>query len=112
MPSRAPGRDRALASARRISLLMGHYTAIIGVVLWALAGLAYPIAIHSTSGDMPVRDYFHFFGSLVVCGMVAAAYPFFSITWYSLSTIYPMLSRGHIYAVHLVALGREQAGGD
>ncbi|MBC8868505.1 MAG: serine/threonine protein kinase [Planctomycetes bacterium] len=87
-----------LRRARRHSLLLGHYTAVIGIALWVLAGAAYPIAIHAAAGEMPPSAYLHFFGSLTLCGLVAAAYPFFLITWFSLRIIYPFLSRGNAYA--------------
>jgi serine/threonine protein kinase len=83
--------------ARRHSLLLGHYASMIGIALWFVAGLAYPFAIHMASGEMPGSAYLHFFGSLALCGLVAAAYPFFLITWFSLGVVYPALSRGNAY---------------
>lgn len=95
--NRAPEPEE-LRRSRRFCLLLGHYTAGIAIALWCLAGLAYPVAIHATSGDMPGTAYVHFFGSLTLCGLVAAAYPFFLITWFSLVVVYPLLSRGNVYA--------------
>lgn len=90
--------SETLRAARRHGLLLGHYTAAIGISLWLVAGVAYPIAIHLAAGDMPASGYLHFFGSLTLCGLVAAAYPFFLITRFSLHVIYPLLSRGNAYA--------------
>jgi serine/threonine protein kinase len=87
-----------LRTARRHGLLLGHYTAMIGIALWILAGLTYPIAIHVAAGEMPASAYVHFWGSLTLCGFVAAAYPFFLITCFSLRIVYPLLSKGNAYA--------------
>jgi hypothetical protein len=86
-----------LRDARQGSLLLGHRTALIDIGLWVLAGVMYPIALHVASGDLPVSAYAHFFGSLTLCGLVAAAYPFFLITWFSSRVLYPSLCRGRAY---------------
>jgi hypothetical protein len=93
----APGPDQ-LRSARRQSLLLGHYTALIGITLWVIAGVMFPVSIHIAAGDMPTSAYVHFFGSLALCGLVAAAYPFFMIVWFSMRILYPLLSQGNAYA--------------
>jgi serine/threonine protein kinase len=84
--------------ARRHSLFIGHYAALTGIALWCLAGITYPIAIHLASGTMPPVAYVHFFVSLMLCGLVAAAYPFFINTWFTLNMIYPRLAGGSVYA--------------
>jgi hypothetical protein len=94
----ASDEPESLARARPESLLLGHRVALIDIGLWTLAGAMYPIAIHVAAGEMPAAAYLHFFGSLALCGLVAAAYPFFLITWFSLRILYPALSRGHAYA--------------
>ena len=92
-----PPEPEEMRASRRQCLLLGHHVAGISIALWCLAGLAYPVAIHAASGEMPAVAYAHFFGSLVLCGLVAAAYPFFLITWFSLVTVYPAISRGNVY---------------
>jgi hypothetical protein len=93
-----PAEPDDLRRARHHSLLLGHYASMIGIALWLVAGLAYPFAIHMAAGEMPSSAYLHFFGSLAMCGLVAAAYPFFLNTWFSLGILYPSLSRGNAYA--------------
>ncbi len=40
---------------------------------------------------MSAMSSLHFFGSLTLCGLIAAAYPFFLITFFSLRTLLPTL---------------------
>jgi serine/threonine protein kinase len=86
------------AHARRHSLFVGHYAALTGIALWSLAGITYPIAIHLASGTMLPIAYVHFFVSLMLCGLVAAAYPFFVNTWFIVTMIYPRLAGGSVYS--------------
>lgn len=72
-------------------LKLGNYAAWIGIALWTVAGVVYPICIHMLAGDFPAHAYVHFFASLVLCGLVAAAYPFFLVTLFSLRVLYPAL---------------------
>lgn len=78
---------------RRRSLLLGHCAAGIGVVEWAIAGLAYPFSMHLAVGAVPLEVYLHFAGSLLLCGLIAAAYPFFGVTFFSVHVLYPALLR-------------------
>lgn len=93
-----PVDSHAQSLARRHSLFVGHYAALTGIALWCLAGITYPIAIHLASGYMPPIAYVHFFVSLMLCGLVAAAYPFFINTWFTMNVIYPRLAGGSVYA--------------
>lgn len=83
--------ETAMKRARNRCLNLGHYTGMIGVAEWCLAGIAYPVSIHLAAGSMPGIDYAHFFGSLVLCGLIAAAYPFFGVTYFCFRVIYPCL---------------------
>ena len=69
-PTELPGEDR---------LGIGRFIALLGIVEWLIAGLAYPLSLHLILGGLDAAKYAHFFGSLLVCGMIAAAYPFFSV---------------------------------
>jgi hypothetical protein len=80
---------------RHRCLRLGHFAAVIGVVEWTIAGFAYPVSIHATAGTMTPADYLHFIASLVLCGLIAAAYPFFGTTYYALRTLYPSLLEGN-----------------
>ncbi|MCA8997893.1 MAG: serine/threonine protein kinase [Planctomycetaceae bacterium] len=76
---------------RQRSLRLGRYAALIGVIEWIIAGIAYPVIMEVITGDLPWQASLHFWGSLVLCGLIAAAYPFFAITCLSLRTQYPFL---------------------
>ncbi len=93
-----PVDSQQLAKARQHSLFIGHYAALTGIALWCLAGVTYPIAIHLAAGHMPLMAYVHFFVSLLLCGLVAAAYPFFVNTWFTLTVVYPRLAGGSVYS--------------
>ncbi|QDT97108.1 serine/threonine-protein kinase [Gimesia aquarii] len=72
-------------------LRLGHYAALICTTEWIIAGIAYPISMHYAIGALPASAYAHFLGSLLLCGLIAASYPFFGITYLSLHAIYPRL---------------------
>jgi serine/threonine protein kinase len=88
-----------LLRARTACLRLGHWAALIGVSLWTIAGVAYPVSLHVAAGAMPLRDYPHFFFSLLLCGLLAAAYPFFLVTLIQVTTIYPALLQLKLPAV-------------
>ena len=67
--------------------------ASIGVSLWGVAGILYPIGMHLGLGEVPMSVYMHFFTSLLICGLIAAAYPFLWITFVSLHNYYPAFVR-------------------
>lgn len=72
-------------------LRLGHYAALICTTEWIIAGIAYPVSMHYAIGSLPASAYMHFLGSLLLCGLIAASYPFFGVTYFSLHTIYPQL---------------------
>lgn len=82
-----------LTRMRAEALGLGHFVGMLGVILWVIAGLAYPLSIDLAGGSLPRMAYLHFFASLVLCGLIAAAYPFFLTTAFSLRVIYPQLLR-------------------
>ena len=53
-------------------------------------GLRYPISLRLIHADMPAAAMLRFFFSLLLCGLVAAAYPFFVVTFFSLRSLYPV----------------------
>jgi hypothetical protein len=101
-PFRAVGRDApegpscnadALRSLRRQCLRLGHLAAGISLVLWLVAAPAYPIALQMEVGEIPTSAYVHFVASLTLCGLIAAAYPFFGVACLSVCSFYPALAR-------------------
>ncbi len=75
-------------------LKLGHYGALINIALWCLAGIAYPMALHFSTGTLSAPDYTHFFGSLLLCGMITSVYPFFLITAFCIKAAYPRFLPG------------------
>ncbi|MFR9752564.1 serine/threonine-protein kinase [Nocardia sp. 004] len=82
-----------LRRARRDALLLGDRAVAVAFSLWVLAGIIFPIALELATGAMPARAVVHFLVSLVVCGAVAVAYPFFLLTFYMVRCIYPLFLR-------------------
>lgn len=63
----------------------------IGGALWGVAALIYPLALSSRFPSFTETDAIHFFFSLVICGGVAAAYPFFGLIVLVTTAYYPRL---------------------
>lgn len=80
-----------LASRRRLCLNLGNYASIVCVTLWMIAGPAYPISLRIIYGPVPTSIYLSFVTSLALCGLIAASYPFFGISFLSVRCTYPML---------------------
>ncbi|WP_433682118.1 serine/threonine-protein kinase [Nocardia sp. CA-119907] len=94
-----------LNHARADALLLGERAVAIPFALWILAGLAFPIALQMATGEITARLVVHFLVSLVVCGAIAASYPFFLATFYMVRCIYPIFLRhGEISAEDAVWL--------
>ncbi|MDO3650984.1 serine/threonine-protein kinase [Nocardia mangyaensis] len=82
-----------LRRARHDTLRFGDRAVVVAFSLWALAGLTFPIALQLASGDVPGRAVIHFLASLLVCGAVAVAYPFFLVSFYLVRCVYPVFLR-------------------
>jgi serine/threonine protein kinase len=100
----------ALRLLRRSCLRLGHLAAGISLALWLVAAPAYPIALQMEVGSVPTSAYVHFVASLTLCGLIAAAYPFFGVACLSVCSFYPALVRvesmSHEDLDPLVRLGR------
>ncbi|MGW5074572.1 serine/threonine-protein kinase [Rhodococcus sp. NPDC004095] len=82
---------QTLARARTDTLLLGDRVVVVVFGLWAIAGLVYPVTLQILTGGIPAGAYVHFLGSLIVCGAIAVAYPFFFVTFYAVRYLYPVL---------------------
>ncbi len=80
-----------LAEQRRRCLNLGNVAAAVGLTLWLIAAPAYPISLHLMLGSVPVEIYIHFMASLAICGLIAAAFPFFGVTLVAVRCFYPSL---------------------
>ncbi|MFJ2835488.1 MULTISPECIES: serine/threonine-protein kinase [Nocardia] len=99
-----------LRRTRHDTLRLGDRAVVVAFSLWALSGITFPIALRLASGDVPAHAVIHFLASLLVCGAIAVAYPFFLVTFYLVRCIYPIFLRhGEIStddAIWLRALSR------
>lgn len=89
----------ALAQQRRRCLQLGNVASLVGLTLWLVAAPAYPILLHLMRGNVPPAIYGHFLVSLALCGLIAAAYPFFAVSLMSLRCFYPALVRWELMSV-------------
>jgi hypothetical protein len=82
-----------LRPARQRCLRLGAIVALICVACWSVAGLLWPIILRLAAGPPPqgFAAYLHFLISLVFCGLIAAAYPYFLVTYLSVTVFYPLL---------------------
>lgn len=85
--------DDELRWLRARSVRIGHYSAMVSLTLWSLAGIAYPVAVSQTIVSVRPEMFVHFLGSLVICGLIAAAYPFFCVSALAVRQFYPKLIR-------------------
>lgn len=92
-PLQNQDQDQDQDKIRRRCLLQGHYLALVGIVGWLIAGFVYPMAMHLAEVEVKPGHYIHFMGSMAICGLIAAIYPFFFITHSSLRYYYPFLIR-------------------
>lgn len=104
------GRDypeAVLTSARIDALRLGNRVAAIAFVFWFAGGVIFPVMLNLVAGGVPRGTYTHFLLSLVVCGAVALAYPYFAITWYVVRFLYPLfLAHGRSAAADVEHLRR------
>jgi len=80
-------------------LFLGLFISLLTLVLWTLAGIIFPIAINrGLELNGAVAFYSHFVVSLVLCGIVAMAYPYFLLTTLAVRTFFPALVRSGVVA--------------
>ena len=87
-----PGPDE-LAQLRHRALRLGPITATVCVAAWIIAGMIWPVALRLLAGPptQGPQAYVHILLSLVFCGLVAAAYPYFLVTFLTVRVFYPAL---------------------
>jgi serine/threonine protein kinase len=77
----------------RRALRLGQHAALIGIIEWTIAGLMFPVVVHVVSGHADVQLYLQFVASLTLCGLIAASYPFFFVTYFCVHVFYPAILR-------------------
>ncbi len=75
------------------SLQLGSLASIIGVALWLSSGVIFPLSLQWMVPNVAF-DYTHFIGSMTICGLIAAAYPYFGLTFLVSRVFYPALLKG------------------
>jgi serine/threonine protein kinase len=82
-----------LTGLRRRALRLGTVTAGVCVGCWVVAGVIWPVVLRLAAGPPPAGPaaYIHFLLSLTVCGLIAAAYPYFLVTFLAVRVLYPAL---------------------
>ncbi len=82
-----------LALRRRQCLRLGSWAAGVCVGGWVIAGAIWPTLLRLTAGPPPqgAGVYVHFALSLVICGLIAAAYPYFIVTFLAVRALYPAM---------------------
>ncbi|QEF96860.1 Serine/threonine-protein kinase PrkC [Stieleria maiorica] len=78
------------------ALELAHRAAVIGGLLWCLAAILYPAVLSYVHPEFSRREVGHFFLSHVICGGVAAIYPFFGLSIYAISVLYPRMVRSKL----------------
>ncbi|MEE2031379.1 serine/threonine-protein kinase [Rhodococcus chondri] len=78
-----------LARARHDALLLADRVIVVVMALWVISGIAFPVIIQQITGDLDGRAITHFVASIVVCGAIAVAYPFFFVAFYMVRSLYP-----------------------
>ncbi len=81
------------ARPRRRCIILGDYAALVIMVLWLIAGAAYPITLCAFLGFQSLTFFVHFMISLALCGLIAAVYPFFAVTFLAVRVFLPALIR-------------------
>ncbi len=70
---------------------LGHRAAMVGGMLWVLAGFLFPLAIQQLEPKFAMIDCIEMFMSMVICGGIAWIYPFFGISLLASEIYYPTL---------------------
>jgi hypothetical protein len=82
------------ARLRRLSLGLGGRAVAICLGCWVVSGVVCPVALHVRAGPPESwRAYGQFVVSLLLCGLVVAAYPYFVVTFLSARVLVPAFLR-------------------
>ena len=75
------GAADAPADPRRRCLFLGDAAAMVTLAEWVTAGVAFPVLLCAVLGPQPASFFLRFFVSLGLCGLMAAVYSFFGVTF-------------------------------
>jgi serine/threonine protein kinase len=80
-----------LRKARQRAITLGHGVAVVGMALWLIAGVAFPIGIRVLAGRCPLDVALKFIVSMFACGIISCCLPFLATTWLSVRVFFPSL---------------------
>jgi hypothetical protein len=86
-----PISDQRAQMVRRRNCRLGTIAALAGVICWCCAGFLWPFALDSLVGWLPLAAHLHFLVSLTLCGLIAAVYPYFLVTYLAMHDLMPLL---------------------
>lgn len=74
-------------------LYLSQHVALLGALLWSLTGIFYSTVLWWKFEIFHFTDAIQFFMSLLICGGIAATYPFFGMALLATNVYYPRLIR-------------------
>ncbi|MCU0880442.1 MAG: serine/threonine protein kinase [Pirellulaceae bacterium] len=100
--------DDERRAARRTSMLAGHFVAGVGLVLWLLAGFAFPVVLDAYHPrEFPASGWIHFPVSMFISGLISFCFPFLATTWLSIRVFFPtLLGNANLYSREQKQLSR------
>ncbi|MAR08711.1 MAG: serine/threonine protein kinase [Blastopirellula sp.] len=88
------GKPTSVAKAKRRAFGYGDMASGLGITLWLVAGLAFPIVLQVIEGGVSLQVFGHFCVSMLLCGLIGSAYPFLGTTFLMTRVFLPTLMRG------------------
>jgi hypothetical protein len=85
-----------LVRLRRRALWVGDYAGWLGMALWLISGIVFPLWLHLKFGSndfVGPKQYASFLASQIVCGWIASTLTFFLLTFMFVRAFYPVLVR-------------------
>jgi serine/threonine protein kinase len=80
-----------VAAVRQRSLYYGHIAAVLGTLMWLSSGIVFPGVMRLQIPDINYWHFLTFFASMAICGLIAAAYPYFLMTFLVTQVYFPAL---------------------
>lgn len=87
--------EESAAGIRQRMFRLSRFVTVLGISEWLIAGMIYPLGLRLQIGQLDPHWYLHFFWSLLICGLIAAAYPFFFTSTLTLRAFLPQLLQHH-----------------
>ena len=82
-----------LARCRRRALRVGDFAAWLGLALWLISGLVFPLWQYFQFGDDNRVGFLNFIASQIACGWISSTLTFFLLTFMFVRAFYPVLVR-------------------